>query len=337
MYIVIGASSFIGVYTVNELLKQGINVTVTGRNNRFKDYYESLGVAYYNLSLDRPEDFDRLPDEEIEGVILLAGLLPANAFSDLTLTDNAAEYIRINTLGTAYALEYCRKNGIKRLISTVSYADVKGAWSRGNAITEDEPRNFSYTGDHAAYVISKNAASDLMKYYNEQHGMSNVCFRLPPVYGVGPHGSLLVNGKRVVSGLQIFIDNASAGKTINVYGDEYISRDVVYVKDVAHAFYLAAISDKACGLYNISAGHGTTLKEQAEVIAQIFARDDEHISQINYCPEINNNSSSFLLSIDKAAKDFGYIPEFPRFKDMMTDYRCELDRKVYSQLFWEGM
>lgn len=31
MYIVIGASSFIGVYTVDEFLKQGEKVIVTGR------------------------------------------------------------------------------------------------------------------------------------------------------------------------------------------------------------------------------------------------------------------------------------------------------------------
>lgn len=31
MYIVIGASSFIGVYTVDEFLKQGCKVVVTGR------------------------------------------------------------------------------------------------------------------------------------------------------------------------------------------------------------------------------------------------------------------------------------------------------------------
>lgn len=31
MYIIIGASSFIGVYTANEFLKQGCEIIVTGR------------------------------------------------------------------------------------------------------------------------------------------------------------------------------------------------------------------------------------------------------------------------------------------------------------------
>ena len=51
MYIVIGASSFIGVYTVDEFLKQGCKVVVTGRKNKFKEHYDSLGVDYINLDL----------------------------------------------------------------------------------------------------------------------------------------------------------------------------------------------------------------------------------------------------------------------------------------------
>ena len=48
MYIIIGASSFIGVYTVEEFLKQGCKVAVTGRKNKFKEHYDALGVEYYN-------------------------------------------------------------------------------------------------------------------------------------------------------------------------------------------------------------------------------------------------------------------------------------------------
>lgn len=36
MIIVIGATSFIGVHTVTELVNQGCEVLVTGRNNKLK-------------------------------------------------------------------------------------------------------------------------------------------------------------------------------------------------------------------------------------------------------------------------------------------------------------
>lgn len=332
MYIIFGASSFIGVYTVDEFLKQGEKVIVTGRNNKFKEHYDEIGVQYINLDLANKKDFEQLPKEGVEGVILLAGLLPANAQVNLDEDENADDYFRINTIGTINVLEYCRKNGINRVISNCSYADVRGAWGK-KTITEDEPRDFIYTGDHAVYVFSKNAANDTMEYYNQQHSMKNAWFRFPPVYGVGPHDSLYINGTLKKSGLKIFIDNASEGKDICIYGDPNLSRDVVYVKDVAHAYYLAMKSDKTSGLYNMTSGRGVTLQEQAEVIAELWAPSPEKKSKITYKPEIVNNTPSYLFSMEKAKKDFGFVPAYSDFKVMMTDYKKDLDANKYQELF----
>lgn len=270
MYIIFGASSFIGVYTADEFLKQGEKIIVTGRNNKFKEHYDQLGVEYINVDLSDKNDFDKLPKEGVEGCILLAGMLPANAIVNLDEDENAADYFEVNTIGTVNVLEYCRKSGINRVISNCSYADVRGAWGK-KVITEEEPRDYTYTGDHAVYVFSKNAANDVMEYYNQQHGMKNAWFRFPPVYGVGPHNSLYINGVLKKSGLKIFIDNASAGEDICIFGNPNLSRDVVYVKDVAHAYYLAMKSEKTYGLYNMTSGKGVTLQRQAEVIAELWA------------------------------------------------------------------
>lgn len=332
MFIIIGASSFIGVYVVEEFLKQGCKVLVTGRNNKFKEHYDNLGVDYVNLDLTCVSDFDKLPKSEVDGVILLAGLLPANATVDLDENENADDYFKINTIGTINVLEYCRKNKINRVISNCSYADVRGVWGK-RTITEDEPRDFIYTGDHAVYVFSKNAANDTMEYYNQQHGMKNAWFRFPPVYGVGPHDSIYVNGTLKKSGLKIFIDNASEGNDICIYGDPNLSRDVVYVKDVAYAYYLAMKSEKTSGLYNMTSGRGVTLQQQAEVIAELWAQSPEKKSKITYRPEIVNNTPSYLFSMEKAKRDFGFVPKYADFKIMMTDYKKDLDANKYQELF----
>ena len=333
MIILIGASSFIGVHTVTELLKQGCKVVVTGRNNKFREHYDKLGVEYINLDLNNKDDYGKLPSDNVEGVILLAGLLPANAEVNLDTDENAADYFRINVIGTINVLEYCRKNKIKRVISACSYADVSKSWTADRALTEDEPRNFSFKGDHAAYVISKNAANDILEYYNQQHGMKNASFRFPPVYGAGPHGSLFVNGKIYKSGLQIFIDNAIEGKDICVYGDKNLSRDVVYVKDVAHAFYQALFSDNTRGLYNITSGRSVSLDEQAHVIAEVYHTPEKPMSKITYAPEKGNNSPSYLFSIEKAYVDFGYIPQYADFRVMMTDLKNDIGHNLYRELF----
>ncbi len=331
MYIIIGASSFIGVYTATYFVEHGEKILVTGRNSKFKSYYDKLGVEYVNLDLTQQSDFDNLPTQDVDGVILISGALPASENADLSEHENADKYFSVNTLGTCYALEYCRKHKIKRLINTISFGDVGNAWRMNPPIDESEPRNFAFTGDHVAYIISKNAASDIMEYYNQQHHMKNAWFRLPPVYGVGPHGYLNVNGKTVKSGLQIFIDKASTGETIEVYG--HLERDTVYVKDVAQAYYKAAKSETTYGLYNITSGHATTLLEQAEACADLFAPAAVKRSEVIYRSDIVNKGKSYLFSIDKAITDFGYEPKYADFHDLMADYKAELDRGVYTALF----
>lgn len=323
MVIVIGATGFIGVYTVEKLLEEGYEVLATGRNKVVGDYYKNKGVNFVNLDLSNESDFDKLPRENVEGVILLAGLLPANAPVDIDKNENAADYIKINTIGTINVLEYCRKNNIKRVISTTSYADVFNSWKKDVALTEDEPRNFKYTGDHAVYVISKNAALDIMEYYNQQHGLQCATFRLPPVYGVGPHSEIYVNGKYYKTGIQTFIEKAEKGDDIEIWGDPNISRDIIYIKDVATAFVKVLRSDKANGLYNMTSGIPLTLENQIKTVIEVFSKDKK--SELVYRPDLKNNTPSYLFSMEKAKKDFNFEPQYKDYKEIMIDYKRELE------------
>lgn len=330
MIVVIGATGFIGMYTVEHLLSEGKKVIATGRNFDLGLTLEAMGAEFVNLDITNEKDFKKLPQKGVEGVILLAGLLPANVKNDDDLSENAADYFKVNVIGTINVLEYCRKNSIKKVISCCSYSDVSGSWEKGKAIKETEPRNFKFTGDHAVYVISKNAANDVMEYYNQQHGMQCASFRFPPVYGVGPHASIYVNGKYYKSGVQTFIEKASKGEDIEIWGDPHITRDIIYVKDVAEAFSMALKSDKTYGLYNMTSGTELELEEQVKAIIDIFGKDKK--SKIVYKPEKPNNTPSFLFDMTKAKNDFGFEPKFKSYYAMMEDYKKELESGKWNKL-----
>lgn len=329
--IVIGASSFIGVYAVQAFLDAGYEVVGTGRNPRFADHFAQKGVEYISYDLNESDACKRLP-EDADVVVHLAGRLPANSTFNLKDSDDAARYIVTNTLGAALLLEWCRQVGIKRILTTTSYADVQRKWDCGEPVTETWERAFLLHGDHAAYVISKNAASDLMCYYNEQHGMKNAIFRLPPVYGVGPHSSLRVNGSVRRSGIGLFIDQAKNGEPITVHGDGLAARDIVYVKDVASAFVQAAKSERASGLYNIGSGNATSLLTQAEVIAEVF-QESAGRSRVSVDLSKDNNVIPYSFDIAKARNDFGYAPKYGTFYDLMCDWKAEEERGEYPHLF----
>ena len=189
------------------------------------------------------------------------------------------------------------------------------------------------SGDHAAYVISKNASADLLFYYNEQYGMKNCVFRLPPVYGCGPHGSLRVNGAVKKSGIGLFVDKAKAGEPITVFGDaDGAVRDIVYVKDVAQAFVRAGASEGAMGLYNIGSGRAVSLREQAEAIASVFS-DPGQISEVRVDDSKSNGIQPYSFDINRAVRDFGYAPRFVGFRDLMADWKAEEERGVMPALF----
>lgn len=86
-----------------------------------------MGAKYLTLDITNSADFDQLPKEGVDGVILLAGLLPANVH-DESGDEHAAAYFEVNVIGTINVLEYCRKNGIRKVIGFSSYSDVAKAW-----------------------------------------------------------------------------------------------------------------------------------------------------------------------------------------------------------------
>ncbi len=238
------------------------------------------------------------------------------------------DYVRLNVTATLNVLEYCRKVGTRKVIATTSYADILNTWAVDPPTPSEQPRDFRLTGDHAMYVITKNAATDSILHYNAQFGFQGSIFRLPMVYGYGPHLSIYVDGQYKKSGFQIFMDKADAGEPIEIWGDPSTVRDVVYVKDVVQAFAKALKSDVARGIYNISSGVGITLLQQAQAMVEVRSRSGKR-SEIILRPDKPTNLKAFVLDISSAGRDFGYQPAYT-FQDMLVDYSREEAAGTYD-------
>jgi len=325
--LVFGAAGFIGTYLVEELLRQNFEVIASDICELGEKFYKKRNVQYISVDINSKSDFRKLENEQFDVIIHLAALQPANYREP----DNfIQDYIKVNVLGTLNVLEYCDKTNSGKIIYASSHRNTSGLWCKKEKIREVNGRSQQYKGEYAMFSISETAAQDCVNYYNETLGIKGIIFRLPPVYGFGPHLEIFKNGKPVKTGFQTFIDNAKQCIPLEVWGDTNVGRDIIYVKDVVSAFLKVINSDKANGLYNISSSYLLTLKEEVETIARVFWGNSDQ-PQFLMKPEKTHSMDSFVYDNTKAGNDFGWSPKY-NFEEMLFDYIRELEKDTFGFL-----
>ncbi|MCM2310384.1 MAG: NAD(P)-dependent oxidoreductase [Steroidobacteraceae bacterium] len=326
--LVFGAYGFIATYLIDELLARGHEVIASDVSSEAADYYGARNVEYVQLDMTRRGDFARLPHREYDAVVHLAACQPANVSERAY---SAADYVNTNVIGTLNILDFCRENRAGQIVYASSHRNTQGLWaSPPSPIREESGRALKYSGEYAMFSISESAAQDCVHHYEAQYGLPGIVFRLPPVYGYGPHTEIFKEGKPIKTGFQVFIDRAREGKPLEVWGDASIGRDIIYVKDVVSAFVAAIGKPDIRGLFNITSGYYLTLREQAETIARLFWAGPGE-PQIVFRPDIPNGMDSFLYDNAKARAALDWSPRFT-FRDMLLDYEKEAASRKHRHL-----
>ena len=325
--LVFGAAGFMGTYLVNELIKLGYKVTASDIDTSTTSYYQEQNIPFIAIDITKASDFEKLNKDTYTTVIHLAAHQPANVSDS---NDQPEKYINVNVLGTLNILKYCKNQQIKKIIYASSHRNTQGLWKNECALTEDDGRLVKFDTEYTLFSISETAAQDLVEYFCVQHNLQGIVFRLPPVYGYGPHTEIFKEGKPIKTGFQIFIDKAMSCEPIEVWGNCDTGRDIVYIKDVINAFTLAIDNPVARGLYNISSGYKLSLLEEAETIADVFWGNESKPTIIKK-PEIPNHIDSFYYNIKKAEKELGWKPKFS-FKEMLYDFIKETSSEKYKHL-----
>ena len=330
--LVFGASGFIATYLIDELLNQGCKVTATDISDVGREYYENKDVRYINVDITKKSDFEALDKSKYDAVIHLAACQPANVGQEKY---DPGDYINVNVIGTLNILDFCKQNQVGKIIYTSSHRNTQGLWSENKAIDEEDGRGIKYDGEYSMFSISESAAQDCVLHYQAQHGLTGIIFRLPPVYGYGPHTEIYKDGKPIKTGFQIFIEKAMACQPLEIWGNADVGRDIIYIKDVVSAFIKAIDNPTAAGLFNITSGNYLTLRAQAQAIAALFWGSNTQPIIIER-PEKSNGMDSFLYDISKAKRELDWRPIFT-FKDMLIDYKLEMKSKRYEYLLNKRM
>ena len=204
--------------------------------------------------------------------------------------ENPVNPLNINTIGTCNVLQCAREVGAKKVL----YSSTSSGYGLNEAPNvETQPDDCLNP-----YSVSKIAGEKLCKMYTDLYGLKTIVFRYFNVFGErAPRKGQYAP----VTG--IFLRQKAAGEPLTIVGDGEQRRDYIYVKDVANANVMAAISnpdDEAYGqVYNVGSGKNYSVNEIAS-----FISDDT----INIPPRVGEARNS-LANIDKIRKTFAWKPE----------------------------
>jgi UDP-glucose 4-epimerase len=324
--IIFGATGNTGAYLteycIEKLDKNEFEVIAVGR--RKTDFFDRYGIKYFQVDITEKTHFDQLPKDNIYAVINLSAVLPAYMEGY-----KPEEYLQTNIIGAFNVLEYCRIAKADRILYPQTEGDLSGYWGKELIIKPDFPRNFKYKGDHAIYVISKNAAVDMIEHYHQTYGIKNFIFRCPTIYAYTPNQYFYVDGEKKVLAYRHLMNQAMVGEPIEMWGDPTKAKDVVYVRDFCQMLGKAITANIDSGFYNVGTGTSVTLKEQIEGIIEVFSPENKK-SRIIPCPE-KPNSREFIMDISNAKIDLGYEPEY-YYLDYLKDFKKEMEINRFRDL-----
>ena len=282
--LVTGGAGFIGSHIVEQLLSIGHEVVVV--DNEYSDnenfYWRD---DTYNINIDITDKSLKNAFTNVDYVFHLA----AEARIGPSI-ENPVNTVNINTLGTCNVLQCARDAGVKKVI----YSSTSSGYGM------NESPNIETQPDDCLnpYSVSKVAGEKICKMYTDLYGLKTVIFRYFNVFG-----ERAPKKGQYASVIAIFLRQLASGEKLTIVGDGEQRRDFVYVKDVANANIMAAISnsdDDAYGqVYNVGTGKNYSVNE----IAKIFNTETIHI------PARPGEARISLSNTDKIYKTFAWKPE----------------------------
>jgi dTDP-glucose 4,6-dehydratase len=291
--LVTGGAGFIGSHIVDRLLNEGFNIRVvdnlsTGDEKNLAQHQGKENLQFIEGDI---RNFD-LAKELVEGVDAVfheAALVSVTRSVEDPLLAN-----EVNVTGTLNLLKACVDAKVKRFVfasSCAVYGDHETLPNHENLM----PRPLS------PYAVSKLAAENYVKVFNDVYGLETVILRYFNVYGprqsYGPYSGVI----------SIFINRLLKNENLTIYGDGEQTRDFVHVKDVVEANMLVLSKQNAAGeIFNISTGKAITINSLAKTLQKIIDKTD---LKLVYAKTRSGDIKNSYADINKAMKILDYTPK----------------------------
>jgi UDP-glucose 4-epimerase len=165
--------------------------------------------------------------------------------------------IQSNVIGTLYLLDICVRHKVGKLVFLSSGGTVYGDIGDLEMVSE-----MHAVRPMCSYGVSKLTIEHYLDVYKQLRGLEYVALRLSNPYGERQ------SPLRALGALTVFLHRTLKHQTVEVWGDGTVTRDFIYVADVAKAVYLAT-THPISGVFNVGTGTGLTLRDILKQIVTV--------------------------------------------------------------------
>lgn len=303
--LVLGGAGYIGSHTVNALLEKGRQVVVADSLETGHKAAVSTGAVFYQGDIRDRSFVDKLFESEpIDSIIHFAAysLVGVSMSEPLRYYDN-------NVGGTLVLLESMVAHGVKKIVFS-STAATYGEPERIPILETDR------TAPTNPYGATKLAMEEMFKWTALAHGLSFASLRYFNACGAQQDGAI-GEDHCPETHLVPMVLQAAAGQidNIDVYGDDYDTKDGTCVRDYIHVCdlaqaHIAALDYLGAGgesdIFNLGNGVGFTVKEIIKAAEEVVG----HGIKTAIAPRRAGDPASLIASSERARSVLGWQPEF---------------------------
>ena len=298
---VTGGAGYIGSICTEELLNAGHRVTV----------YDDLSEGHRSAVDERATFVLGKPNEDGNILAAVQAARPeaivhfaANALVGESMT-NPGKYFRNNVSNGLKLLDAAVEAGVKKFVFSSTCATY-GPPDRV-PMAEDLPQR-----PINPYGESKLMFERMLRWYHELHGLEFVAFRYFNAAGAsgrfGEHHRIETH--LIPNVLKVPLGQA---QQCEIYGTDYPTpdgtciRDYIHIVDLSQAHILALAPGKQ-GFYNLGNGDGYSVREVIRTCEKVSVEK----------PRRPGDPPKLVASAEKAVRELGWKPQFPRLEDIVT-------------------
>ncbi|TAL88415.1 MAG: NAD-dependent epimerase/dehydratase family protein [Rhodanobacter sp.] len=286
--VIFGGGGFIGSAITDRLLKDGHSVRIFERPRvtPYRTFSSTEHVEWLTGDLLSTHDVTEAIDGVDVVVHLVSTTLPKSS------NDDPIYDVQSNLVATLQMLTLMVQKKIPKIVFISSGGTVYGT-PEYLPIDERHP-----TEPRVSYGITKLAIEKYLLMYQRMHGLKAVILRVANPYG---ERQRIETAQGAVG---VFLHRALKHEAIDIWGDGSVTRDYIYIGDVANAFALAVQYDGMQSVFNISSGHGTSLNELLGVLERALG----YCVVRNYVPGRTFDVPTSILACELAKTELGWSP-----------------------------